>query len=89
MIWKTQIVSVNVVAFKLHDPEVLFTIKDASKGYTGLDTPINMFQKTHDNFSHNNQKAKNSINAHQRSMDKKELLGSNGMDEFLPLVNCD
>lgn len=37
-------VSINVVAFMLHDPEVLFPIKDASKGYTGLDTPINVFQ---------------------------------------------
>lgn len=44
MIWKTQMVSINVVAFMLHDPEVLFPIKDASKGYTGLDTPINVFQ---------------------------------------------
>ena len=53
MIWKTQTVSINVVAVMLHDPGVLFTIKDASKGYIGLDTPINMFQKTHDNFTHN------------------------------------
>lgn len=44
MIWKTQMVSINVVAFMLHDPEVLFPLKDASKGYTGLDTPINVFQ---------------------------------------------
>lgn len=36
MIWKTQTVSINVVAVMLHDPEVLFSIKDASKGYIGL-----------------------------------------------------
>ena len=58
MIWKTQTASVNVVAVMLHDPEVLFTIKDASKGYIGFNTPINVFQKTHNIFTHNSQKLK-------------------------------
>lgn len=88
MIWKTQTVSINVVAFMLHDPKVLFTIKDASKGYTGLDTTINVFKKTHNSFTHSSQKI-NSINAHQHRMDKKELLESNGMNEFLLLVKWD
>lgn len=53
MLWETLTVSVNMIILMLYDPEVLFTVKDVPNGNIILDSPTNIFKKTHNNFIHN------------------------------------
>lgn len=66
--------SVNVIIVVLHDPEVLFTVKDAPNGNTGLNSPINMFKKTHNSCIHNSKKQEIVQMFINSRMDQKEIL---------------